>query len=126
MRRIILLSSILLLSAAWTVAQSDNSSSESGTNPSNPISSRETVVGCLEGAIGNFTLTNASEFTYQLTGNTEPLKAHVGETLRVTGIVTPIVNVPGAMSEGTKTEPSLSVIAFQRVSQVCGDTNNIP
>lgn len=126
MRKIILLSSILLLSAVWMVAQSDNDSSESGTNTGNPNSSRETVVGCLEGAIGNYTLTNASGFSYQLIGNTEPLKAHVGETMQVTGELTPIVHAPGAMSEGTRTQPTLSVIEFQRISQVCGDNNNIP
>ena len=85
-----------------------------------------TVVGCLDGAIGSYTLTNQSGATYQLTGNTEPLKSHVGETIRVTGVITPIVNVPGAMSEGTQTQPSLSVNSFQRISQVCGDVNNIP
>jgi hypothetical protein len=126
MRRIILLSSILLLSAVWMVAQSENDSSESGTSTDYPLSSRATVVGCLDGAIGNYTLTNAAGATYQLTGNTEPLKAHVGETMRVTGILTPVVHTPGAMSEGTRTEPTLSVIGFQRVSQVCGDNNNIP
>jgi hypothetical protein len=122
MRRIILLSSILLLSAVWAVAQY-GSSSENGTET---ISIERSVEGCLDGAIGSYTLTDSAGASYRLTGDTEQLKPHVGETLKVTGMVTPIVHEPGAMSEGTETEPTLSIISFRRVSLLCGDTNNIP
>jgi hypothetical protein len=122
MKRILLLSSILLFSAPWAMAQTDNDSGSAGSEHT----SKMTVEGCLGGAIGSYTLTNQSGATYQLTGNTELLKSHVGETIRVAGIITPIVNVPGAMSEGTQTQPSLSVNSFQRVSQICSDVNNIP
>jgi hypothetical protein len=121
MRRILLLSSILLSSTLWAVAQTGNVQGDAGS----AHTSKMTVVGCLDGAIGKYTLTNEAGATYQLTGNTDPLRLHVGETIRVTGIITPIVNIPGSMSEGTRTQPSLSVDSFQRISQVCGD-GNIP
>jgi hypothetical protein len=88
--------------------------------------SKTTIEGCLDGAIGNYILTDRAGATYRLSGNAEQLKAHVGETIRVTGVVTPVVHVPGAMSEGTETQPTLSVISFKRVSGVCNDANNIP
>jgi hypothetical protein len=122
MRRIILLSSILLLSTVWAAAQNDSDSdSESST-----ASSKMTVEGCLDGAIGNYTLTDHAGASYQLTGDLEQLKAHVGETMRVTGVVTPIVHVPGAMSEGTETQPTLSVTSLKRISTVCRDADYIP
>jgi hypothetical protein len=88
--------------------------------------SNTTIEGCLDGAIGNYTLTDRAGATYKLTGNAEQLNGHVGETVRVTGVVTSVVHVPGAMSEGTQTQPTLSVISLKKVSGVCNDANNIP
>jgi len=122
MRRISLLSSILLLSAVWAAAQYDSDSQSESTT----VSRKATVEGCLDGAIGNYTLTDYAGVSYRITGNTEPLKAHAGETMRVTGVVTPVVHVPGAMSEGIETQPTLSVVSFQRISAVCNDASNIP
>jgi hypothetical protein len=120
MRRIILLNSILLLSAVWAVGQQYGSDSNGETK------FNMTVEGCLSDAIGNYTLTDYAGASYQLTGNTEQLKTHDGETVRVTGVVTSIVHVPGAMSEGTTTQPTLSVVSFRRISGVCREPDNIP
>lgn len=122
MRRTILLNSILLLlSAVWAAAQADTDSDSEQT-----ISTKLTVEGCLEGAIGNYTVTDYAGASYQLTGDTEPLKSLVGDTVRVTGEFTPVVHIPYAMSEGTQTQPTLSVTSFKRVSGVCNDANGIP
>ena len=115
MRRIILLSSILLLSAAWAVAQYSSSSD----NETSTTSKEMAVDGCLDGAIGSYTLTDFSGASYRLTGSTEQLKSHVGETVQVTGKFTPVVHVPAAMSEGTETRPTLSVISLRQLSAVC-------
>ena len=123
MRRNFLLISILLLSAAWAVAQYGGGSE----NESQPNTSKITVAGCLDVAAGNYTLTDPSGAVYQLTGKTEKLKAHVGQTLRVTAISSPVVNVPGSMSEGTESLPTLSVVSFKQVSGICSNgANNIP
>jgi hypothetical protein len=121
MRRIIQLISIFLLFAGWAVAQHDNGSD----SDRNTASSKATVVGCLDGAAGNYTLIAPSGASYQLTGNTKGLKGHVREIVRVTGVMTPVVHVPGSISEGTQSQPTLSVDSFKRVSAVCSDTNNI-
>src|ERR1039458_8227104 len=98
MRKIILLSSIFLLLSLWAVAQYDSDSDSARKT----ASSKMTVEGCIEGAIGNYTLTDHAGTSYQLTGKAEELKLYVGDTMRVTGVVTPVVHVPGAMSEGTE------------------------
>lgn len=122
MRRIILLSAILLLSAVWAMAQYDSDSK----SESNTSASKMTLVGCLDGAIGNYTLTDAAGATYQLTGSTEQFKAHNAETVQVTAEVKSVVHVPGVMSEGFETQPTLSVISVKRISGVCGDSNSLP
>jgi hypothetical protein len=119
MKRIFLLNFILLLSSMWAVAQYD---SDSGSG-SDTASFKMIVEGCLEGAAGNYTLTVPTGVSYLITGNTEELKAYVGSTMRLTGVVTPVVHVPGAMSEGTETQPTLSVTSVKRLSAICSDTN---
>lgn len=123
MKRTILFSSILLLSAAWAAAQNTIAGPDGA---STATSSTATIEGCLDGAAGSYTLTDYAGASYPLTGNTDALKAHVGETIRVTGAVANVVHVPGAMSEGIETQPTVSVAKFQPVSAVCGDNNNLP
>src|SRR5215467_8413485 len=100
MRKLSLLTAVLLLSCAWAVAQTSPSSPDSTQNPSstqpsaqNPSSTSPSstmpqsqqpdtsatshqgsekgnaVEGCLSGSAGNFTLTDASGTTYQLSGD---------------------------------------------------------
>ena len=122
MRTSILLSSLILLSAMGAMAQNDSNSGSVSVTPS----VKATIEGCLQGAVGNYTLFDYAGASYLLTGDTEQLKAHDGETIRVTGAISPVVNVPGAISEGTNTQPTLSVISFKQLSSVCSDADNLP
>jgi ABC-type oligopeptide transport system substrate-binding subunit len=114
MRKTLLLSLILLISAAWVVAQSTSSpssqsspsgeqSSPSGeqSSPSDQMGSQSSqassqtssgmnknenqIEGCLSGSAGNFTLTDKSGITYQLQGDTSQLNKHVGQEVRING-----------------------------------------
>lgn len=87
---------------------------------------KTTVEGCLDGAAGNYTLTGYNGSSYQLAGDAEQLKSHVGETVQIVGVVTPIAHVPLAMSEGTQTQPTLTVSSLKPVSGVCKDNNSLP
>jgi Protein of unknown function (DUF5818) len=133
MRRIFLLSSILLLSAVWAVAQYDSGSTSESKAPASeskaPASestapaSNMTIEGCLGGAVGNFTLTDQTGTTYQLTGNTEKMSDHVGHTVRVTGVSSSGAKDPGSMSEAAGAQPAtLSVTSFKHVSASCKPT----
>lgn len=121
MRRALLLASILMLSPMWVLAQYGSNSED--TTSRSTTARRMTIEGCLDGAIGNYTLTDPAGTSYRLTGNPEKLKAYVGDTMRITGVVTPLAYVPGAMSEGTETQPTLSVISLKLVSAVCDNTS---
>jgi hypothetical protein len=120
MKKMILLSSILLLSAVFALAQygsQDNSSQSSASN-----AGMMTVQGCLSGSDGNFSLMDSkSGTTYQLTGDTARLQMHVGHTIQVTGTnaAGPANGQTGAMSSPSDSHPTLMVSSFKHVSATC-------
>jgi len=134
MKRILLLSSILLLSAMWAIAQS--SSQPITTSPSSSDQGNMTVEGCLSGSVGNYSLTDKSGTTYQLTGDTARLENHVGHTIQVTGSTAPnsdssAANAPkdpsGAMSGSTGSngaQTTLNVASFKHISASCMDSSH--
>jgi hypothetical protein len=115
MKKIFLLSSILLLSAVWAVAQYDNQSS--GESKTSADSSATTVEGCLSGASGSYTLTDKSGATYQLTGDTAKLDKHVGHTIQVTGSA--MASSAGSMSESADKQQTFNVASFKHISASC-------
>ena len=120
MRRVVLLSLIFLVSTLWAVAQYDSADNEK--SDTTPATNHVTIVGCLAGGDGNFTLTDEAGAIYQLTGNTAKLSGHVGHTLRVTGVSTSVLHPPGSMSEGTERHPTLSVDSFKHIRSNCDET----
>lgn len=117
MKRILLLSSIFVLSAVWAVAQYDNQTS---TSQSSSASSKTTVEGCLSGSSGSYTLTDKSGATYQLTGDTAKLDKHVGHTIQVTGSATASsASTSGSMSESADKQQTFNVTSFKHISGSC-------
>ena len=122
MRKWSLITAIVLLSSAWVVAQSnstpptvpDNSqsnqqypssgqkpdTSQSSAPPAGTDQNAQTIEGCLAGAAGAFTLTDAAGKTYQLAGDTSKLADHVGHTVQVTG------SAPSGMGAASAGAPS--------------------
>ena|SRR5215467_14245123 len=105
MRKWSLITAILLLSSAWVVAQSnstpptvpDNSqqypsssgqkpdTSQTSAPPAGTDKAAQNIEGCISGAAGAFTLTDATGKTYQLGGDTSKLADHVGHQVQVSG-----------------------------------------
>jgi hypothetical protein len=137
-----LLTSILLLSATWALAQYGGGSSTSDQNTTDNQNTADsqstggshsmsgnaepganmssTVEGCLSRSGGKYMLTDPSGTEYELTGKTAGLKAHVGHTIEVTG--RPISgHKPGSMSdEHTNMDhQSVRVSSFRHVSGNC-------
>lgn len=125
MKRIILLSSILLLSAVWAVAQYESQPSTSSQSSSGSSMSKTTLEGCLSGSSGNYSLTDKSGITYQLTGDTAKLQAHVGHTIQVTGTNEPAsssnsnMGKSSSMSGPSDAQPMFNVSSFKHVSTTC-------
>lgn len=120
MKRILLLSSILLLSAVWALAQYDTQSGASSQSSSD--ASKTTVEGCLSGSNGSYSLTDKSGTMYQLTGDTAKLEKHVGHTMQVTGTATASsASKAGSMSGSADTQQTFNVTSFKHVSANCND-----
>jgi len=128
MRRLLVLS-VLLLGAAWVAAQTSSSSSassptQSSTSPSQsstsstPSSSSSSlsgmgqsassssagetkVEGCLSGSNGSYTLASKGGTTYQLSGDTSKLTEHVGHEVQITGRTQSASSSSPSSSSGT-------------------------
>jgi hypothetical protein len=86
MRKASLFTSILLLAATMAVAQQSNPSSTPTSQDQSAISTQSTIQGCLSGTESNYTVTDQkSGITYKLSGSNDPLKAHVGHLIQLTG-----------------------------------------
>ena len=125
MRRVSLLITMLVLSAVWAVAQSEFESNPNSTFASRSASYRTTLEGCLDLQSGNYILALPTGSLVHLRGRPEQLNGHVGETVRVSGVMTPVVNVPGSTREATESESTLSVASIAPVAGVCSDINNV-
>ncbi len=77
-----------------TTTQTTQTSSDSGNS----------IEGCLNGSAGNWTLTDQSGKTYQLSGDTSKLSDHVGHQVRIMGTD----NSSSASSGSTGSSPSSS------------------
>ena len=139
MRRMFLLTSILLLSATWALAQNSGGSSTSDQNTTdnqNTVDSqstsgtsaktepgtsmRSTFEGCLSRSGGKYILMEKSGTKYELTGKTAGLKAHVGHTIEVTGTPSSAHKPDSISDEQTNMEhQSLQVSSFRHVSGGC-------
>jgi len=131
MRRVALLSAIVLLATAWMFAQTSSSqestSPQSGTTSMSPQSSttstqtsttttqtdsnsgqnQASFVGCLQGSSGNFSLVANNGKTYQLQGEDSQLGRHIGQEVSITGTIP--AGSEAAMSgagQGASSQPS--------------------
>jgi len=100
MRKAALAVSIVLLAAAWAVAQTYSGQTTPATQE-NMSRQESTIDGCLQGSRGTYVITDNAGNTYQLAGNAEQLSTYVGETVRVTGAITDMPMAPGAIQSDT-------------------------
>lgn len=152
MRKLLVLS-VLLLGTVWVAAQTDPSqsspspsassstSSQTSSNPSSQASSsasstgQTTVEGCLSGSNGNFTLTDKSGTSYQLSGDTAQLSDHVGHDVQITGSTqnssasasSPSsnsgANAASSGQSGASAQQTLSVSSMKHISSTCSTSS---
>jgi hypothetical protein len=131
MRQIFLFFSVLLLGLSWAVAQSTTPSTSSpssgqasqGSETSGQTSAsggEKSVVGCLSGSGGTYTLTDKSGMTYQLTGDTAKLSEHVGHEVRITGTPSsPEAGTQSGTTAGGAGSQTLQVSSVKHISKSC-------
>ena len=86
MRKLCLLTAVLLLVSAWVVAQdSSQAAGAKASQTSSNAGETTTIEGCLSGSAGNYTLTDKTGKTYQLQGDSSKLGDQVGHQVRING-----------------------------------------
>lgn len=122
MRRLLMMTA-LLLTAGLVIAQTDANQSSASQSSSQTSNANETKIqGCLSGSDGNYTLTDASGTTYQLTGDTAKLSEHVGHEVELTGTQSSASSSSSSASSGqtgTSNQASFSVSAVRHISKTC-------
>lgn len=129
MRKTLLLS-LFLLCAVWAFAQTSSTPSQTTSTTSSATSSQTTtstgnettVEGCLNGSNGNYTLTDSSGKTWQLSGDTSKWSEHVGHKIQVKGTTTPSTSSSGAAgASGTSgsSNETLNVTSMKHISPTC-------
>jgi len=113
-RKILVLTLVLLASAIWLQAQAvgQMGSQKSGVT---------TIQGCLQYTHGHYFLTDSGGTAHQLQSEANKLQAHVGHTVEITGkpgIRTVDTTVQGAASSA-KEEQVFKVMSVKHVSDTC-------
>lgn len=129
MRKVSLLTAILLMCAAWALAQNTPTSGSSGTAQAGDSSANATTIeGCLSGSSGSYTLTDASGKTYQLQGDTSKLSDEVGHQVRIHGSeASASTGSSGAAGSSGSTSASASsgtqfnVTSVKKVADTCSN-----
>ena len=121
MKRITMTAAVLLVCAAWALAQGYPSSQTSSAS----TSGQTTVQGCLSGTGGNYSLTDQSGTTYQLAGDTSKLTEHVGHEVEITGATSGASSSATASSTGASasTQPTLTVSSVKHISATCSSAS---
>ncbi|ABF41125.1 proteophosphoglycan 5 [Candidatus Koribacter versatilis Ellin345] len=142
MRKLILTAVALMCSGLWAVAQSSStpsSASPSGQSAGAPSSSSSsagaatTVDGCLSGSAGAYTIKDkATGTTYNLSGPTSSLSAHVGHEIQVVGTTasassgsssgsTSSTSSTPSSASGSSGNQTLNVTSAKMVSSSCSN-----
>lgn len=130
MKKLLMLSLVLLLSAVCAFAQygSQDSNNQSSAGQGSADPNETTVQGCLSGSSGNYMLTDQAGTVYRIKGNTSKLQAHVGHTISVTGTSTTASGAnaarqSGSMSSPSDSHPTLMVSSFKHISPSCNSAS---
>ena len=127
--RYLLLFSALLLGTCWAAEQDYPSQANPGQSPGQATTSatgtETTVQGCLSSSNGNYTLTDSSGKSFQLTGDTAKLSEHIGHEVKITGTASSASTSPsggaasGKMGQTGSSQQAIEVSSVKHISKTC-------
>jgi len=116
--KILLTPTIFALGAAMTVsAQSPTDSLPEQSAP--PSGTSKTVVGCLTGYDGHYTLGTSSDTLYLLIGDSVLFKRYNARMVKATGIVSETPPDPSKNNVLSQQPPTLTVSRLKKVADGC-------
>jgi hypothetical protein len=119
MVRILMLASLLFMSALWLQAQEGHPGADIWQAPASTYPT--TIDGCLRSSGGHYTVTDKDGTIYDLKGNTARLSRYVGHEVEVTGKPT-IRTIDTTMKDAASTVeelPALKVEGAKQLSEKC-------
>ena len=122
--------SILLLSAIC-LAQQTSSTNQGTSNASSTVKSAPiTVIGCVSGLEGVYTLGSETGNLYRLAGDRSSFRRYVGQTVRITGTTSPSsssTTVNESLKQKSANQgalitspPMLTVSKIEKIAATCG------
>jgi hypothetical protein len=119
MRKATLVTLMLLLCATLSLAQAYPDQTSQSSN-----SGQVTVKGCLAKSDSGYTLTDKSGTTYQLTGETSQLGAHVGHEVQIKGAKAEASAAGSSTSTSGSSQAQLQVASMKHISETCSDSKS--
>ena len=110
---------LTLLFATTLLAQQESPNPQAGSNPSDAVTSRNIVHGCLQGGDHHFTLTDDSGITYQLEGDAAKLREHVGHEIQVAGTVGRASASSSNSTPPDDSQATIQVLDVKHLSSTC-------
>ena len=114
MRKTLVLTLVLLVSAVWLPAQDAGKTS-------GKTSDLDTIEGCLQRSEGQYSLTDNTGTIHHLTGGASKLSHHVGHEVEITG--KPGVRTLDTTAQGTAStavvQPVIEVKSVKHVADTC-------
>jgi hypothetical protein len=113
-RKTLVLTLVLLVSAVWLQAQDAGKTS-------GKTSELETIEGCLQRSEGQYTLLDNTNTIHHLTGGASKLNPHIGHQVEITG--KPGVRTLDTTAQGTAStavvQPVIEVKSVKHVADTC-------
>jgi hypothetical protein len=116
-RTLLTLTIFALIAAVMASAQSQEGSSPKAAVP--PSGAPKTVVGCLTGYDGHYTLGTMSDTLYLLVGDSASFKRYNAKMVQVTGAVSEPPPGPSKNDVLSQQPPTLTVAKLKKVADGC-------
>jgi hypothetical protein len=114
-RKTVMLTVVLMVSAVWLQAQDMGKTS-----------SLETIEGCLQHSEGQYTLIDSTNTIHHLVGGAKLLTHHIGHQVEITGKpgVRTIDTTPQGAASSAVVQPILEVKSVKHVADTCKAAGN--
>ena len=116
-RALLTLAAFALIAAVMASAQSQKGSSPKAAVP--PSGAPKTVIGCLTGYDGHYTLGTSSDVLYLLAGDSALFMRYNAMLVRATGTVSEPPPDPSRHSDLSQQPPTLTVAKLKKVADGC-------
>jgi hypothetical protein len=117
-RKTLMLTLVLMVSAVWLQAQD-------AAKTSGKASDLETIEGCLQRSEGQYTLIDSTNTIHHLVGGASKLSHHIGHQVEITGKpgVRTLDTTPQGAASAAVVQPIIEVKSVKHIAETCTPGN---